>query len=201
MILTMEGRKIKRNKVLFFALVFLVLIIVGLLIGVIVLNVRDRASKEVGVVEVPEKMVGYDGEITAATRALAFSEEIKAKIKNDDLYSYEDAILDYKKAYKKAEGELKIYIGIEYAKFVYDSSDDLDEAVRILEEIGELSMDNKVAMSAYYGSLYDYYIMMKDEAMAKKYEDLLIEISGEGIEVPKDVFNELMGETEEWIED
>ena len=140
----------ENNFPLILTLAILIIMIIGLGAGIFVLRLGKKPQ-----VTVPETMEGWDGPISDSTKALMFSEEIDERIESND-YSYEDAVRDYGDALDSSQGDLKVYMAIAYANFVFNEKLDLDKAVGILDSVSDLVHGN-VLENAYNGTYYDLY--------------------------------------------
>lgn len=163
------------------AILFSVLgvVIVGLVIAILVVmkpweNGGDGGG-DVGDVEVADKMDGWDGQITADTQALMFSNDIDNKLDTDSDYTVEMAIKDYEDALNAADGELKFQLAIKFAKFAYNTLGDAERAVEILESIQEIAKSSPQNASIYYDLLYTIYENQGDVEKAEYYKGLFEE--------------------------
>ena len=186
-----DKRDDKKNRRLFFALMFLLAVILALTISIILVNIYngDFESKRVRLEDVLEEY--EEGYLFDPTIAKVFSEKIMDKLDSDTSYSYEDAVFDYERAYDKAGNGLKIYITMAYADFVYDRSGDVDRVVEILKQVEDLVTDD-ITRNIYYNALVKYYKILGENKKVEYYEQLLSEETPSK-EVPIDVVYEMMG--------
>lgn len=174
------------DKKLVGILIFLVVVIIGLIIGIVAVAMMNGTStgseyNDDGSVRISEKMEGWDGEIDSSTQASMFYDEIKAKLKNNSGYDLKKAISDYENAFDEASDDLKFYLAIRYSYFVYEEQEDLDSALKIMqrvEKMKDLNDDNEVY---YYNTLRTLYEKAGMEVEAAHYVQLLDDIHKKGI--------------------
>ncbi|MBQ1298224.1 hypothetical protein IIY24_00045 [Candidatus Saccharibacteria bacterium] len=152
------------NKKLVVVLGILGLIIVGLVVGILILN------NPFGGNERDEVIVNNAGEV-----AFNLSEEISEKLADESDYGLEQAVSEYEEVYNASEGRTKVYIAIEYANFVYDYFADLDKATGILKEVEGLLGDDAVKIN-YYVTLRELYEESGNEEMGDYYNQKVIEL-------------------------
>ncbi len=136
----------------------LCIIIVGLIVAIIVVfnHTNDYVTESPLVSEaVAEQFANYEGEIADSAKALALSETIEQKLSSDPDYNPEQAVNDYKEAYETTSGDLKIYIAIRYANYVYEVYQDTERVLAILEPLdnnrgNEASLEIWAALAAFY---------------------------------------------------
>lgn len=123
-------------------------------------------------IDTSSAMPGVDQDrIDDRTRAAILTEQINNKLNENADYGVNQAIADYDNVYRKSNGELKIYVAIEYAHYVYVSSNDIDRAVKIMTDVeNSLSDDNKLD---YYTAMLNLYTHANDSAMKAKYQKLV----------------------------
>ena len=159
--------------------------VVGLWIGIWFLNnkdgVNDNGSDEANEVVLADDMEGWDGQISESTKALVFSEKIKDKLESDGTYNDDDADRDFRNAYDTADGVLKVYIAIEYAKYRYDLIGNTEDALEILEEVQEYidAFESTVQDDLWYELAY-YYEINGDTNMAEEYRKKIEENNSDG---------------------
>lgn len=127
-------------------------------------------------IDTSEQMPGVDfNDIPDATKANILSANIEDKAEGYVDYDAGKAMADYKQVYDKAKGDLKLYVAIEYARYVYDNKKDLDQAVKIMDSVkGEMNDGNKVD---YYSAFVSLYTEAGNEEKASEYRDLLVKAS------------------------
>ena len=164
------------NKGLVVLLCVLLVVILGLVIGVVaslVVTESENSIDEIPEVVVMDKMEGWDGEVSEATRALIFSNDIRDKIEDDSGYDVNNAIRDYVYAFRNSSNSLKFYIAIEYANFVYDTFGDIDSSTEIMLEVENIAKSDEILEGYYNNVLYLLYYKSGNEERAEYYEQLV----------------------------
>ena len=161
-------------------------VILGLVVAIIVVLVRPRES----IVTISDIIEGQTNPVSNSAVAFMFNEEIQNNL--GEGYSYDDAIYDYQKAYDESTGSMKIYIAVEYADFLYYELARLDDAVDVLEKVGDLP-DDKVVLHVYYSKLLELYEAKGDEEKIEQCKELLFSLNGEEKAVSDDYLMEVMG--------
>lgn len=172
-----QRQSTKQDKILRVILICLVLVIVGLTISLIWVNSNNQASetRQDSLIDTSGKMAGWDGPVSDSAKALVLAETIQDKLESDPDYNPPQALAEYQDIYNQATGNLKLYVAIEYAKYLYQTIGDHTEALRILNEVQDLvSTSNQID---YYGILYDIYNTTGDTTNADHYRQLLSEIT------------------------
>lgn len=85
-----------------------------------------------------------------------FSEEVEERLENDNDYSYENAVADYEKAMAENTGQLKLNIQLDYAKFVYAETGDVEAAVSIVRDTLKI-LGNYYDIDRFYTTVADMY--------------------------------------------
>lgn len=176
-----SGEQQNKGKGLYVALGVLCVVIVGLVIGIVVVNLsNNEESKQIAeeveqdldtVVE--EKMSGWDGEVSDATKALVLAESIDEKLVSSPDYGSAQAAEEYREAYESASGDLKVYIAIKYAQYIYSTFDDLEQAVGILAAVDGQGSDMAKIDRLY--ALADLYERSGDQSTADHYRQKAID--------------------------
>lgn len=141
------------NRWLFAVLGILGVMILGLTV-LIVLNVRSGMNNPKGendaLIDTSEEMAGWEGEISDSTRAAILSKQVQ------DL-APEQAMERYEKVLDAATGDLKVYVGLEYANYIYEKFDDSLRAVDIIMGVENVSenMATKFDLYTTLRVLYD----------------------------------------------
>lgn len=161
-------------------------IILSLVVAIIVVLVRPKES----IVTISDIIEGQTNPVSNSAVAFMFNEEIQNNL--GEGYSYDDAIYDYQKAYDESTGSMKIYIAVEYADFLYYELARLDDAIDILEKVGDLP-DERVVLYVYYSKLLELYEAKGDEEKIEQYKELLSSLNGEEKAVSDDYLMEVMG--------
>ncbi|MBR3144008.1 hypothetical protein IKF12_02285 [Candidatus Saccharibacteria bacterium] len=161
-------------------------VILGLVVAIIVVLVRPKES----VITISDIVESQTNPVSNSAVAFMFDEEIQNNL--GEGYSYDDAIYDYQKAYDESTGSMKIYIAVEYADFLYYELARLDDAIDILEKVGDLP-DDKVVLHVYYGKLLELYEAKGDEEKIEQCKELLSGLNGEEKAVSDDYLMEVMG--------
>ena len=165
-----NGRRISNNN-LIAILAFLVLLIFGLIVGIILTNNNQSAPiSQENLIDTSEKMAGWEGNISDSTRALVLTETIRDKLSTDPDYNPDQAVAEYQNIYDQTTGDLKLYVAIEYANYVYDTFSDLNQAVAILNSVETLI--NSSNEEDYYLTLADLYSQAGDAETAARYEQI-----------------------------
>lgn len=112
---------------------------VGIWIGIALTHRNVQDSNASGEIDIGYAMEGWEGGVADSTKAMILTENINYKLNSDSGYSVSDAISDYENVYNNTGGELKVYVAIEYADYVYDNTRDLGLAVSILENVQGLA--------------------------------------------------------------
>lgn len=159
------------KKFLFAFLIVLILVVGGVGVGVFVFN-NYFGNNEEGI---NSKVESQNNGVNYGETALSLTENIAEKLATEPEYELEQATSEYEKAYNEAEGELKVYIAIEYANFVYDNYTDLDRAVEIMEGVGDLSVSEGMQVD-YFAVLRELYKKAGDETMMEFYNKKIIEL-------------------------
>ena len=155
----------------------MILVIIGLIIAIVVVNIKQRdnldyedtvVSEIDNLADVGQQMTGWDGPIDDTTKAFALKESIDKRLKSDSSYDSEDAIMEYDEAYDLADGDLKCYIAIYYADYYFSSTQDLTKSVDILEQIDTATLDIEAETSRLY-ALKDLYDSVGDNEKAELY--------------------------------
>ena len=134
--------------------------IIGLVVGILVLNNPFWGNGENEVIT----------DNNAGEVAFNLSEEISEKLADESDYGLEQAVSEYEEAYNTSEGRTKVYIAIEYANFVYDYYADLDRAVNILKGVEEgIDERDEGALYLAFSNLYE---KSGDNETAEYYEDI-----------------------------
>lgn len=145
------------NKKIWLAAGGVLAAIVLVVAGVMVFggNDEDTAGGCNGTVGLNCKPEGYGEDPADSTVAAVFDSEIREKMKSDD-YTLEDALNDYKQAYSKNTGEMRISIAFYYARFMMRETGDADAAAEILNGIYK-SLKDDIDITAYYLEMIDIY--------------------------------------------
>lgn len=146
------------------AIAVLILVVVGVVIGVKLGRPEEIASADVSLADAAE---WYGGDPATSMLATVFGEQVEEKLKTDESYTYEDAVMDYEVAYEESEGQLQTEVSYSYAYFVYNNTGNLNEALDVLRRIeGSLS---GVELVEYYSTVANLYKMAGDTLMAEQY--------------------------------
>lgn len=176
-----EKQAPSENRGLIVFLGVLGVMIVGLSVGIVLVNARkggDDSDNVLGSVPtedvvIKDKIEGWDGTVPASTQASMFSKEVNEKLDNPALdYSLERAKEDYQRAFDEAGGELKYRIALDYARFVYERLDDIRFATRILESVKDIAMIDSEDARLYYDALFRMYSDKGDIDNAEMYKQL-----------------------------
>lgn len=165
-------RSFKKNKKVWLgAGVAIVAALVLVMVGVMIKTEPEKTpAADISLESVAE----WYGETPADSMlATAFGERIDEKIKSDDDYSYEDAIIDFEAAYEESEGQLQKEITYSYVYFVYNNTGDLDAALAVLKKI-EPTLEG-VDFVNYYSTIASLYGMAGDKLMEDQYNVLVQE--------------------------
>lgn len=170
------------NRGLLVLLGVLCVAIAGLSVGIWFLvnknndNDNESSIDESNRVVLTDRMDGWDGQISEATQALIFSDNVKDRLENDDGYDINNAISDYENAYNESSESLRFNVAIEYSYFILDFTGDLDAAINIMERVEDfISLDdyNKIY---YYNTLYTLCDKANDGDRAQQYKEILDDI-------------------------
>lgn len=165
------------GKVWIALLVVLLIVIVGLVVGLVVQLSTERMIAESddfgGIIE--ENMPGWEGDVGDSTKALIIAEEIAERLEDDLTFSLDDAIAEYKTVYDNSDGDLKVYIAIEYANYIYNATGNLEEALKIINEVEGLTKGSDKLESDYLYAIYGLYSLAGDSEKMAKYSDILEE--------------------------
>ena len=168
--------KIFKNRPLLIAFICLIIMIVALVVSLILLNNSQtpESQEETEItVDIPDQVDGYNGPISAATQALIFSQNIQDKLSADTNYTQEQATAEYEAAFKQSSGDLKLYLAIEYANYLYQLNSDLEQAITILQDI--TYTDGTQAELDYLNALYNLYDKAGDIGKAGEYDQIIKE--------------------------
>ena len=150
--------------------------IVALVVSLILLNNSQtpESQEETEItVDIPDQVDGYNGPISAATQALIFSQNIQDKLSADANYTQEQATAEYEAAFKQSSGDLKLYLAIEYANYLYQLNSDLEQAVAILQDI--TYAENTQAELDYLNAIYSLYDRAGNTEKAREYNQMIKE--------------------------
>ena len=168
--------KIFKNRPLLIAFICLIIMIVALVVSLILLNNSQtpESQEETEItVDIPDQVDGYNGPISAATQALIFSQNIQDKLSADANYTQEQATAEYEAAFKQSSGDLKLYLAIEYANYLYQLNSDLEQAVAILQDI--TYAENTQAELDYLNAIYSLYDRAGNTEKAREYNQMIKE--------------------------
>lgn len=161
-----------KNSNLLAILIFLILVIIGLAISLIVVGVnKSSETSQNNLIDTSEKMAGYNGPIDDSTKALILTETIQDKLSSDPNYNPDQAIAEYQEVFNKASGNLKLYVAIEYANYFYQTLDDFNQAIAILDSITNLV--NTSNEEDYYLALFNLYNAANNTEKANEYQQIL----------------------------
>ena len=163
----MEKEKSHNSKGLIILLCVLVVVIVGLVVGICVINLNNQGENNVVVEE---------AEVSGSLRALKIDNSIVNKIDNDENYTVDDAIAEYEKETSFGSAEKRVYLLFDYANFVYDEYGDIDVAIEILKRAEPL-LDGLSMTSDYYIATAGLYRKSGNEEQAEVYEQKIKEIT------------------------
>lgn len=164
------------NKGLIAFLCVLGVAIVGLTVGVVVNLIKtepENPADQSPEVVVADKMEGWDGEISESTKALIFSDNVYSKLEEDSSYDINDAINDYGYTFENSSGNLRFFIAIEYANFVYDNLGDIDLSVGIMSGVEDIASSDSILENYYNSTLRSLYSKSGDEEKAEYYGNVL----------------------------
>ncbi len=147
----------RSNQLLAIVFSFLVATIVGLSVGIILINLSN-ATKDDATADV---ITPEDAENYAA--------EIRFKLEDDNYYIVDDAINDFAMAFDSLEGSKKVEFAIEYALFMHDYVNDFGTALAILDSVSNLV--NEETEIAYYSAYVEINDDIGDYAVAAKYQN------------------------------
>ena len=175
-----EGDSAKEQKGLIGVLGFLVVAIVGLVVGIVVVsnNNGNNAGEEVAnneIIDTSEAMAGWEGSIADSTKATVLTEEINEKLRTEPSYNPPQAIVEYDKVYNESEGELKVYVAIEYANYVYRVNGDLEKSVGILKGVEKIAAEKPSTNVDYLYALCGLYDQAGDTQTADYYRQIIID--------------------------
>ncbi|MBR2836948.1 hypothetical protein IKE79_01155 [Candidatus Saccharibacteria bacterium] len=171
-----RGRKEKRDKkILLGVLAVLLVAIVGLGVGVGVMNERG------------EKKVYSDGSLAAEAESIndanAFCNMIWNKYEDDDMYSFSDAIGDFDDGLLVGDTAYRVYYVMCYATFVYEYGDGIVAASSLMNDVENLIGDASERVSSdYYAVFKRLYMNAGDSDMAEYYNNKIVEIQKGGIQ-------------------
>ena len=140
-------------------------IIVGLVVGIFFNNWFNNGGS------VGENNSVIDEKTNDSARALMLSENIIEKLSSEPDYNSEQAMDEYRNTYDVAEGEYKVYVAIEWAKFVDENFEDTNQAVEILSSVEEYT-DNNAETDYLYAVIY-YYEKLGDKGKVNYYRQIL----------------------------
>lgn len=162
-----------KNRVLIVLFIALVLIGVGLIVTIVWLNNKPESDSQENVetVDIPSEMEGYEGPVSDSTRALVFAQNIQDRLSADPNFTHEQVINEFDAAYKQSSGDLKLYLAIEYANYLYQTDSNINEAMSILENI-EYTENTRAEMD-YLNAVYDLYAKSGDTQKAEEYNQLI----------------------------
>lgn len=174
----------KRNYGLVVILVSLILIILGLVVGIILAHNNNNNSNSNSnndsatadqdiVVDTSEEMAGWEGKISDSTRAMILTKTIQDKLNTDPNYNSDQAVAEYQSVYDQATGDLKLYVAIEYANYIYQTLNNSEWALQIINGVKDLVNNNNEL--DYYGFLYNIYNTSGNVEQANYYQQLLSE--------------------------
>ncbi len=158
------------------ALCILVAVIgVGACIGVFLMNKnsQDQGNNE-DLMNIEYAMAGWEGEVADSTKAMILTENIKDRLNSESGFGVSDAISDYEYVYNNTDGELRVYVAIEYASYIYDNTQDLGRAVNILEEVQEL-VNGQFLENNYLNALCALYMRAGDTEKVEYYRTIISE--------------------------
>lgn len=169
------------NKGLVILLCVLAVVIVGLGVGISVImgvqrNIKsDENSERINkLIDTEEAMSGWDGEVSDSTKAMILTDDIRDKLQNNVDYDVSDAIAEYDEVYRGSDGDLKVYVAIEYANYLYTISQDVEASVKILEDVDDLT-NNDFLRYEYLSALYYIYQQAGDVEKSDYYKGMILE--------------------------
>jgi tetratricopeptide (TPR) repeat protein len=168
-------------------------VIVCLVATIVAIKLLPRENNTV---EISYEAEGYESAIDDSTVALVFSENINKKMDEDDAYNYDNAISDYKKAYNESTGKLKAYVMMKYANFVYENTEDAEQAVELLNRFdanNEVPEDDTITLISYYTELRNYYMILKESEEVKRCADMISKLTGPAKEIPLETVIKMTG--------
>lgn len=172
-----EKMQQNRNHSLVVILVILCIIIIGLGVWVVILKNNGLVISQTdnsNLIDVSEEADGWNGEVADSTRALVLTEQIRDKLGLEPDYNPEQAVSEYREKMDLATGDLKIYIALEYANFVYDTYNDPARAASIIHEVEGLTDDIGINYSI-ATTMSFLYSELGDEEKVSYYEKLINE--------------------------
>ena len=179
-----DSKKSKKSKLLLVIGVIFGVVIIGLVATIIIVNINSTNDNTVSIADIKKD---NDAPISDSTLALILKERIDKKMEEDEDYTYDNAVVDYIRAYDETNGKTRAYITMYYADFVYRYTDDANLAVEIMEQFDvkqEVPTGDNVTLMEYYTVLRNYYVILKDANKVKECNNNISELVSSAEPVP-----------------
>lgn len=160
-------KKNPKKHFLIIALIVLIIAIVGLIVGIIVVNIKNNQDYQI------DQAMQDGTEVSKDASAIVgeVSDNIVTKMETDPNYNVSEAEYEFESEIVNIDSELKVYMAISYANFIYEEKGDAAKAIKILKEVEQYVNDqNRVD---YYVALRYFYKEVGDEKNTTYYSDLI----------------------------
>ena len=184
-----EGAVRKQDRSLVVTFFILIALAIVLLVAIFLIKMWNQDNGDVSLNSLLREYSA--GAANNPTIAELLDEDIVAKY-NNGTYSYDEAVLEYKKAFEEAKGSLKTYIAMNQADFMYKEKKDATNALNLLKTVEEPDDDGSAVIS-YYNAMVFFADLAKDKETAKKYRLLLSETNEGMNKVSPDAVYDVMG--------